>query len=403
MPPPETTRPDKSNVATEIRGARPQPRASADKAKPGVHKPAIRADTDKCNGVTRPPSSAQLTFGIKTETTRPDKSNVATEIRGARPQPRASADKAKPGVHKPAIRADTDKCNGVTRPPSSAQLTFGIKTETTRPDKSNVATEIRGARPQPRASADKAKPGVHKPAIRADTDKCNGVTRPPSSAQLTFGIKTATRSARLPVVRLAALWLESSTPWRASAPPPPADMPRPAPPPRAPSTTTENNAIPRPTARETWQQRAGSPVTSRDVASTYDVCVLAVNTQNPRTQHARRIYAFAPHAGGAVGGRVSGDSPLPSRSDSRPPKDESLTDSPPSLVSLSRPEESPDPTRRVAAEAYATRRRQGGRLRGIVATPSTSTKDPNKSSDANRSRALVIFCEAPAARILYHL
>lgn len=56
---------------------------------------------------------------------RPDKNNVATEIRGARPGTQPS-DKTKPAVHKPAITARAGKANGpprfVKRPPSSAQL-----------------------------------------------------------------------------------------------------------------------------------------------------------------------------------------------------------------------------------------------------------------------------------------
>lgn len=132
-----------------------------------------------------------------------------------------------------------------------------------------------------------------------------------------------------------------------------------------------------------------------------------MNTQNPRTQHARRIYALAPHAGGAEGDRASGDSPLPSRSDSRLPKDESLTDSNPSLpfVSLSRPDESPDPTRRVAAEAITTRRCRAGHLRGHRGHPSTSTKKKriNLPTPIDRKRWLFSDNSARSRRPVFAL
>lgn len=194
----------------------------------------------------------------------------------------------------------------------------------------------------------------------------------------------------MPVALLSAPWPESPKPWRASAPPPSAHIPRTALPrgrhPRRRRITRSH--VRRQGKRGNSVRGVQSPPGTLPAPTTP---VLAVNTQNPRTQHARRIYALAPHAGSAVGGRLSGDSPLPSRSDSRPPKDESLTDSPPSLVSLSRPKESPDPTRRVAAEVFATRDGRADVFETILATPSTSTKDPNKSPDANRSTAVVIF------------
>ncbi|XP_042874860.1 mucin-1-like [Penaeus japonicus] len=161
-----------------------------------------------------------------------------------------------------------------------------------------VASKIREHSRNRGASADKTKPPVHKPAITVDRLRANGPHRyhlPSSYACVNAAQRHEANAA--PQSRSEP---RDSTPRRPAAPP---SRPRKQSPRRQPvfrESRPRRGGITRATAdgmgnvATAW----GSPVTSRDVASTYDVCVLAVNTQNPRTQHARRIYALALHAGG---------------------------------------------------------------------------------------------------------